>query len=321
MEQSNIYEINIKNQKNKNAHPIHEIQKIIESLYITRYKLIRNIYDSKIKKGFYLISQNNIHYEQIISIMKKLIIIIKNVKYFKLNIIDNICLSNYKLYYDKNDKYNNYMKYTSNENKITDSLYFGINDFIYYIIYILKNKELNRDKYLLKLLEIYKIVNYNLIIVNRTLDNKCLKYGPNTEFIDLNTKLLLNIKINYNSNYKVKIKSLEMDNNNKCNNKKYNECDFINKNNNLPKKIIIIEQQFNCFKTESLYIINKKIKTFCNNEYNNTSILRYKNHTLLEDIIKTYKNNINCNYPIEQNCFKNISFIKFTIINYKKRLK
>lgn len=310
MDQSIIYKINIKNQKNKNSHPIYEIQKFIESLYITRYKLIKNIYVSKNKEGFYLISQNNMHYEQITSIMKKLIGTIKNVKYFNLNIIDNICLSNYNLYYDKNDKYNNYKKYRSKKIKITESLYFCINDFIYYIIYILKNKnkEFNRDKYLLKLLELYKIVNYNLNIVNKTLDNQNLKYVPNTEFTDLNKKLLLIIKTIYNGNYKVKIKNLEMDNHNAYNNKIHNECVFMS----------FIDKNI-CFKTEP--------DTNTSTLRNKISLNKY--HSVSKN---TIKNKINCNYPIKDCLYKNIRFIKFkfktiflltkiTIINYKKRLK
>ena len=85
----------------REKYPLNEIKDNIQKLFINRYKLIKNILDSNIKKGYNLISQNNKDYENIIKDMKILINIIKNIKNYDLSINTNICFVEYTYFYNK----------------------------------------------------------------------------------------------------------------------------------------------------------------------------------------------------------------------------
>lgn len=88
--------------------------------------------------------------------MKIIIKLIKNIKNFNLNIKTNIMLISYDLYYNKYGNYDNYNKY--NTYSIKNSLYLGINNFIFYVIKLLKFiKNHNEDKttLILNSLDIY----------------------------------------------------------------------------------------------------------------------------------------------------------------------
>lgn len=341
------------NINNKEIHPVYEIKETIKRLYMYRYRLIKNMYDSDISPGYMLIARNNKHYEEIINSMKKLIKIIKNIKKYNLNIDCNVELSEYEYYYNNNDDFYNFNMYKDKENKICESLYFGINNFIYYIICILKNLEMENVSYLLKLLQIYKIIDHNLTIVNRTLDRPFMKYyiQKNYKYININKKLLLNINITFNKKYKTIIENVKEDDMNRV---IFNTViiDFFNVNNSvitfLPDNIIIINDvdhninenvikvkihnknsiNNNNYKYMITYIrryikkINKKYKYI--DKYVNTNI---KNEVIHKDINKYIDDDIPNKlinkmkkWYINKLCIKNISrIVKYTIINYKKR--
>ena len=323
---NNFYEINIKKHKYKNNHPIYQIQNMIEQIYINRYKLIKNICNSKNETGFYLISKNNNHYEQITNIMKKLIKISKECKNFKLNINHNIKLYDYTINYDINDKYDNYTKYISKEIKICKSLYIGINNFIYYIINILENK--NKFNNTLLSLTCYKKIVYNLNIINRTLDNKLLSYYliKNVKCIDLDKKLLLNISVLYVNNHKINMEEVKEIKVNKYN-KQSILLNIYGIKYKLPKNIDI--SQPSILLSLKLNIDNKLItKYFYKNiihEYIKTNN-KTRTLTYFSKMYKYYdfqKHNIKGNnrlYKIVTNIL-NIKILNIYIIVYKKRLK
>lgn len=183
------------------------IKDIIIKLYINRYKLINNIFNSDIKSGYRLISQNNKDYENIINNMKDLINIIENIKTNDLEIKSSINFIEYNYFYKK--QLDNYI-YKNKEKEIVESLFFGINNFIYYVLYIINKKEKERQKGLLDLLNTYKIIKHNLSIINLSLDNNLMKYykQKNNINLDICKKILLDIKIKYNHKYKTTIEEI-----------------------------------------------------------------------------------------------------------------
>lgn len=325
---------NINNIKNEEIHPVYEIKETIKRLYMNRYMLIKNMYDSDTIPGYMLIARNNNHYEEIINSLKKLIKIIKNIKRYNLKIDCNVELSEYEYYYNNNDDFYNFNMYKDKENKICESLYFGINNFIYYIICILKNLEMEKVSYLLKLLQIYKKIDHNLTIVNRTLDRPFMKYyiQKNHKYIDINKKLLLNINITFNKKYKTIIENVKEDDMNPVIFNKVN-IDFFNVNNSvitfLPVNIIIINDVEHNINGDVIKVkINNKNSINNDNcyEYMITDIRRYTkkinkdiNKYIDDDILKKLINKRK-KYYINKLCIKNMICIeKYTIINYKKR--
>lgn len=107
------------------------------------------------------------------------------------------------MHYRKND---NYYDYKYDTVSIKDSLYYGLNNFIFHIIEILKTTCFDNLIAMLKLLDIYKKIMYNLNITNITLDNKnyCYVSDKDKEYFSKNM-LLINIYIKYNKLQKVKI--------------------------------------------------------------------------------------------------------------------
>lgn len=342
---------NINNIKNKEIQPIYEIKETIKRLYMNRYMLIKNMYDSDISPGYILIAKNNNHYEEIINSLKKLIKIIKNIKKYNLNIDCNIELSEYEYYYNNNDDFYNFNMYKDKENKICESLYFGINNFIYYIIYILKNPGMEKVSYLLKLLQIYKKIDHNLTIVNRTLDRPFMKYyiQKNHKYIDINKRLLLNININFNKKYKTIIENVKEDDMNPVvinnviieffsvnnsvitflpdNIKTINDVKH-NINENVIKVKIYNKNSINndnCYEYMVTDVkrytkkidkdINKYVNPNIKNEVIHKDVNKYIDDVILKKIINKRKK-----YYINKLCIKNMIRIdKYTIINYKKR--
>lgn len=238
---NNAYKINI---KNKPCHPIFEIQKDIENLYIYRFMLMKNICSNN-KTGYNLIVSNNKHYINIENIMKRLIKNTKVIKKFDLEISDNVTFIKYDILYTQND--NDY-DYNYDTTIVKDSLYYGINNFIYFVIELLKGNYDNKLILILKLLDLYKKIIYNLNIVNMTLDKKKFFYVSDIDkkYISTN-KLLIKIYIKYNLLHKVKNqdvtnpvkiennKSIELCNNN-YKNVLYPKIYILNKYNNKYEK-------------------------------------------------------------------------------------
>lgn len=246
---------------------ITEIKKIIISLYINRYKLFRNIFNSNKKTGYELISQNNQDYENISNDMKRLIYIIEYMKKYHLKIDTNIKYIEYSYFYKNQIDYE-VISYKNKEAEIVESLFFGINNFIYSIIYTLNN-DIEKQKSLLDLSNVYKKVEHNLSIVNLTLDNSLMNYYKQKTNIkiDICKKILLNIKVKYNHKYKTKIETVQEEKlNYSLFNKEIKKIDikYINKKQ-IFKDIIIIDYTKNstfmntlenCISGNSIYMLN-----------------------------------------------------------------
>lgn len=170
-----VYKINI---KNKIYHPI------FENLYTYRFMLMKNICSNN-KSGYQLINDNNKHYTIINNTMKKLIKSLIQKFQIMQKLLNMTCII------EKND---NYYDYKYDTVSIKDSLYYGLNNFIFHIIEILKTTCFDNLIAMLKLLDIYKKIMYNLNITNITLDNKnyCYVSDKDKEYFSKNM-LLINI--------------------------------------------------------------------------------------------------------------------------------
>lgn len=288
----NVYKINI---KNKIHHPIFEIQKDLENLYIYRFMLMKNIYYNN-KSGYQLINDNNKHYTIINNTMKILIKSIKNMKKFYLEVSDNVKYIRHNMYYRKKDKYYVY-KYDTKS--VKDSLYCGLNNFIFHIIEILKQNYFDNLIAILKLLDLYKKIMYNLNIINMTLDNKnfCYISDFDKKYLRSN-KLLINIYIKYNKLQKVKIQDT-LDNTIQA--EKNNCIDFCIV---LPKYILYqkiyiynYEKKYWCNQINGLFykLYFKNIKIKIKNNYKKYVKLGYEENKNIITIFNLYfKPNIHC---------------------------
>lgn len=183
-------------------HPVYIIKHDIIKLYNRKKEFIENICSNN--NNFDILMKNNHDYACITGLMKNLIKNIKDIKPFNLKLEENTEYNKFDIFYDPNDDFYNYYIY---DNKIIKtSINYGINNFIYYIIEILRSGY-NLSKMLL-IIDLYKKIKYNLTIVNRTLGY--IDFCGN-DYIKFN-ELILNINILYNKNQKTSIEDIFDDN-------------------------------------------------------------------------------------------------------------
>lgn len=254
---------------NHNKDKISDINKIIQNLYIIRYKLIKNAFSTNVKKGHLLVFQNNKHFDEIMHDMKKIIKTIQNVKKYKFEIMTNITYYEYDYFYNPKINYEDIYIYKGKEENILKSLYFGINNFIYYIFFLLKNDDFKKE-YMLNIQDIYEKLEYNLNVLNLTIDNREMRYKDNKD-IDLNKKLKMSITIKYDIKHKTTVENFNDYFIDKLNNKTILDIDhkckkFLFKNitiyeqeNNNVKKLVSVQKE-ETYKNILINKITKNIK-------------------------------------------------------------
>lgn len=165
---------------------IERIKNILQELFINRYIILKNICSIG-RSGFTLISKNNKHYTDIDNNIKTILEILKNTSFKENKIFKcNIKYIKYKMYHN-NDEY-----IKINTQKIKDSLFYGINNFISYVIKLV-NKEKGIEISIL--LDLYKDIKHNMYIVNQTLDSNylCYRSSNDKKYFDINNKISIKI--------------------------------------------------------------------------------------------------------------------------------